>query len=372
MQDRECKDMVNTASLEVKIKKSFAKIHRLKKTEPVFFVFTFLVVCFLFLLDIHSLYTWFNTKREPLHTSIIFSQSEASEKTDKPIIKKIKSATQATEKTETTENEKNTSEHRVLPVGMQKMSAFEHTSEIGTIAHPTLDGGIINAADGVPVYHPAVETVIEGHQNGENGKEGKNKEKNENKENERSGTSIIQTARDKSFSDSWVTSARIKIILEKAALSGKLNYVLSQSDQKHMPASVALLPIVESAYQDNAVSSKGAVGSWQLMSETAKENGISPQERTEFIPSTGAALNYLDQLHKKFGNWTLAFAAYNAGEGRVTQALIENPKASSIEQLNLPQETKNYVNTLINIDQTLLQNEQNTNNTKNEIYQKTF
>jgi membrane-bound lytic murein transglycosylase D len=143
--------------------------------------------------------------------------------------------------------------------------------------------------------------------------------------------------------------------LEKAAVTGKLTYILNQSDQKQLPASVALLPVVESAYQDNAISPKGAAGLWQLMPETARENGISPENRTDFIPSTQAALNYLKQLHEQFGNWTLAFAAYNAGQERVMQALQKNPAATSLEELDLPKETKNYINALISIDQKLTQ-----------------
>ncbi len=217
----------------------------------------------------------------------------------------IKGGQQKEVKKEKKEKIKNTisSVRMIAPPNMQTVSNFQHTSSIGTADHPTLDGGIINSADGLPVYHPAVETIVEN-------KKGKN---NDIANNEISS----QVAIKRSFADGWATSPRIKTILEKAAQTGKLDYVLNKSDQKNLPASVALLPIIESAYHDNAVSSKGAVGSWQLMPKTARENGISPHERSDFIPSTGAALNYLDQLHKEFGNWTLAFAAYNAGQGRV-------------------------------------------------------
>lgn len=229
----------------------------------------------------------------------------------------------------------------ITPAGMQKVSAFAHTSEIGTVYHPTMDGGIINAADGLPVYHP--EPVVKSSANAKI-----------SNTVDTSHDSISITDSKIPIADSWASSSRIKAILEKAASTGQLDYVLKQSDQKHLPASVALLPIVESAYQDNAISPKGAVGAWQLMPETARENGISAEKRTAFIPSTQAALSYLNQLHQQFGNWTLAYAAYNAGEVRVEQALRENPEASSIEQLNLPQETKNYVRNLIFINKSLL------------------
>jgi hypothetical protein len=225
-----------------------------------------------------------------------------------------------------------------VPNGMQTLKAWQHTSVIGTPDHPTLDGGIINANDGLPIYQPPPPKPVDVKQEAKNPSEHYH-----------------------AFSDNWVTSSHLKAVLEKAAQSGKLGYVLKESDKKGLPASVVLLPIVESRYQDSDVSPKGAVGSWQLMPETARENGLLPENRTQFVPSTKAALTLLDNLHQQFGSWELAFAAYNAGSSRVQKALLENPNATSIAALNLPVETKNYVLAIQRMSQ-ILTTQENTGN----------
>jgi hypothetical protein len=222
----------------------------------------------------------------------------------------------------------------MVPQGMVAPLTWQHTSVIGTTDHPTLDGGIINAADGIPVSEPLTRTP--------------NAALNIPKSN-----STAFNSNGAAFADDWATSTKVKDVLERAAAQGKLSYVLNESNEKGMPASVALLPIIESAYQDNALSPKGAVGSWQLMPKTASGLGIDPQERTAFIPATNAALDYLNQLHTQFDNWELAYAAYNAGSQRVNEALVKNPAATSINALDLPQETKDYVYKLMQINQML-------------------
>ncbi len=101
--------------------------------------------------------------------------------------------------------------------------------------------------------------------------------------------------------------------------------------------------MVESHYQTNAVSPKGATGAWQLMPETAKAYGLNNQTRKNFIASTDVALHLLSDLHQQFGNWTLAFAAYNAGSTRVKQAFVHHSTVQEIEALDLPWETTRYV-----------------------------
>ena len=128
---------------------------------------------------------------------------------------------------------------------------------------------------------------------------------------------------------------------------------MKKSDEMQLPASVALIPLIESGYQ-NVVSPKGAAGVWQLMPAVAHDYGITPAERFQFEPATDTALKLLRQLHQKFGSWELAFAAYNAGATRVETALHQQPKATSIQELNLPIETQQYVKKIMQINNFLM------------------
>lgn len=222
-------------------------------------------------------------------------------------------------------------------------SIYTETSIVGNIEHPTIDGGVINSADDIDIYH---ETSVS-----QSTQSVSMSEKHFNNELQPADTNKAIP-----FNDSWVTSNRIKSVLERATQTGKLNFILKQSSSNNLPATIALLPIIESNYEDNAISSKGAAGSWQLMPKTAKEYGLNPEERSQFIPSTMVALNLLTQLHQKFGNWELAFAAYNAGSNRVEKALQQNPIAVSIDELDLPIETKKYVASLHFINDSLAMN----------------
>lgn len=120
-------------------------------------------------------------------------------------------------------------------------------------------------------------------------------------------------------------------------------YVAQKINELKLPKELVLIPVIESEYKCSAVSNKGAGGLWQLMPATAKDFGISSSDRFQVGPSTMAALTYFSQLHQQFGNWEFAIAAYNAGSGRVEKALKQNPSATSVQQLNLPKETKQYV-----------------------------
>lgn len=123
----------------------------------------------------------------------------------------------------------------------------------------------------------------------------------------------------------------------------QFQYVSQKLNEMQLPKSLAVIPVIESEYNCKAVSPKGAGGMWQLMPGTAKSYGISSSARFQTAPATMAALKYFKQLHKQFGNWEFAVAAYNAGEGRVQRALQKNPAATSVQQLALPKETKLYV-----------------------------
>lgn len=134
-----------------------------------------------------------------------------------------------------------------------------------------------------------------------------------------------------------------------------LGYVIAELDKRNMPRALALLPVVESRYDPNAISKAGAVGTWQFMPATAQYFDIKMNwwfdGRRDVIMSTDAALTYLDQLQERFnGDWLLALAAYNAGGGTVNKAIRRNDEAgrkTDYWNLGLPQETKYYVPRLL-------------------------
>jgi membrane-bound lytic murein transglycosylase D len=111
--------------------------------------------------------------------------------------------------------------------------------------------------------------------------------------------------------------------------------------------------LVESGGQPAAFSPKGARGIWQFMPDTARRYGLvvsaDRDERSEVVKSTRAAARYLRDLHQQFGDWQLAFAAYNAGEQAVEQAVARTGQHSfSTIQRALPKETRNYVPAVLN------------------------
>jgi membrane-bound lytic murein transglycosylase D len=128
-------------------------------------------------------------------------------------------------------------------------------------------------------------------------------------------------------------------------------FIHSQTQAKGLPAEIALIPVVESEFNPNDHSIKGATGLWQLMRGTAKELGIkvisSYDGRRNVVFSTTAALAYLNDLGSYFkGNWYLAFAAYNAGQVKVDKARRRSG-SNSFWNLSLPKETTYYVPKLL-------------------------
>ena len=133
-----------------------------------------------------------------------------------------------------------------------------------------------------------------------------------------------------------------------------LPYVWTEVKRREIPAELALLPYVESAYSPWAVSRMGAVGIWQIMPGTARvlklKLGQTCDQRRDVIHSTRAALDYLEQMYNKFGDWLLAIAAYNAGPGRIERAIKRNKRAgkpTDFWSLKLPRETRRYVPRLL-------------------------
>ncbi len=134
-----------------------------------------------------------------------------------------------------------------------------------------------------------------------------------------------------------------------------LHYILGELDRRGMPSDLALLPIVESAYDPFAYSHGRAAGMWQMIPGTARRFGVRQNwwydGRRDVLDSTRAALDYLQSLHAQFdGDWQLAVAAYNSGEGNVIRAIKRNSKAgkpTDFWHLRLPRETVTYVPKLL-------------------------
>ncbi len=132
-------------------------------------------------------------------------------------------------------------------------------------------------------------------------------------------------------------------------------YVVNELDERGMPLELALLPIVESAYDPFAYSHGRAAGLWQIIPGTARRFGIRQNwwydGRRDVVDSTRGALDYLTYLHKlNDGDWLLAVASYNAGGGAVTRAVrrnLANSKPTDFWHLSLPRETRGYVPRLL-------------------------
>ena len=127
--------------------------------------------------------------------------------------------------------------------------------------------------------------------------------------------------------------------------------IVEEIEQRDMPGELALLPVVESAFDPFAYSHGRAAGPWQFLSGTARDFGITINDwydgRRDFVAATGAALDYLEYLAGLFdGDWALALAAYNAGQGRVGRAIRRNAArglGTEWHELPLPRETLGYV-----------------------------
>jgi membrane-bound lytic murein transglycosylase D len=129
-----------------------------------------------------------------------------------------------------------------------------------------------------------------------------------------------------------------------------LFHIVEELERRNMPTELALLPFIESAFNPQAVSSARAAGMWQFMPATGQyfelKQNVFRDDRRDVLASTRAALDYLQKLHGMFGDWHLALAAYNWGEGSVGRAIARNQKlglGTSYADLNMPNETRQYV-----------------------------
>ncbi|KQP35328.1 transglycosylase SLT domain-containing protein [Pseudorhodoferax sp. Leaf274] len=129
-----------------------------------------------------------------------------------------------------------------------------------------------------------------------------------------------------------------------------LFHIVEELEVRGMPTELALLPYIESAFNPQAVSVAKAAGMWQFMPATGtyfelKQN-IFRDDRRDVLASTRAALDYLQKLYGMFGDWHLALAAYNWGEGSVGRAIARNQRAglpTGYTDLSMPNETRYYV-----------------------------
>ncbi len=145
----------------------------------------------------------------------------------------------------------------------------------------------------------------------------------------------------------------LKTISERA--SRYIHYITEKVEERNFPSEIALLPAVESAYDPFAYSPGRAAGLWQFIPGTAKHVGLKHSwwfdGRRDVLDSTGAALDYLASLNKRFdGDWLLTLAAYNAGGGTVSRAIRHNRrhgKPTDFWSLDLPAETRRYVPKLL-------------------------
>lgn len=130
-----------------------------------------------------------------------------------------------------------------------------------------------------------------------------------------------------------------------------LYHIVNEVEQRDLPGELALLPVVESAFDPFAYSHGRAAGPWQFLSGTARDFGVTINDwydgRRDFVAATGAALDYLVYLGELFDdNWSHALAAYNAGQGRVGRAIRRNAArglGTKWHELPLPRETLGYV-----------------------------
>ena len=129
-----------------------------------------------------------------------------------------------------------------------------------------------------------------------------------------------------------------------------LFHIVEEVEKRDMPLDLALLPFIESAFNPQAQSSARAAGMWQFMPATGKDfdlrQNLFRDDRRDILASTRAALDYLRMLHQMFGDWHLALAAYNWGQGSVQRAVKRNERAgrdTDYLSLRMPEETRNYV-----------------------------
>jgi len=150
--------------------------------------------------------------------------------------------------------------------------------------------------------------------------------------------------------EKWYTSKPDYIQRMTARSSRYLFHIVEEIERRNMPMELALLPFIESAFNPQAVSSARAAGIWQFMPATGEsfdlKQNVFRDDRRDVLASTRAALDYLQQLHNRFGDWHLALAAYNWGQGNINRAITQNKRKglpTGYTDLGMPMETRMYV-----------------------------
>jgi len=140
-----------------------------------------------------------------------------------------------------------------------------------------------------------------------------------------------------------------------------LYHIVEQIEKRGMPMEIALLPIIESGFNPMAESPRQASGIWQFIPSTGRVFGLKQNAwydgRRDVLTATRAALDYLQVLHGMFGDWELALAAYNCGEGCVQRAVARNRaqgRGTDFASLDLPAETRHYVPKLLAVRNAIL------------------
>ncbi len=135
-----------------------------------------------------------------------------------------------------------------------------------------------------------------------------------------------------------------------------LYHIVEEVERRDMPMEIALLPMIESAFVSTALSPSAASGIWQFIPSTGSHYGLRQDNwydgRRDFTAATNAALDYLGKLFLDFGDWELALAAYNCGEGCIARAIQKNVQLglpTDYASLSLPNETRQYVPKLLAI-----------------------
>ncbi|MDD2928259.1 MAG: transglycosylase SLT domain-containing protein [Sideroxydans sp.] len=156
--------------------------------------------------------------------------------------------------------------------------------------------------------------------------------------------------------EKWYASHPEYVLRMSERANRYLFYIVEEVERRGMPSEIALLPIIESAFNPGANSVASASGIWQFIPSTGKHFGMEQNwwydGRRDIIGATNGALDYLEKLHKQFGDWELALAAYNWGENALARAQARNRrqgKPTDYAHLKMPRETQNYVPKLLAI-----------------------
>ncbi|MDA8327435.1 MAG: transglycosylase SLT domain-containing protein [Betaproteobacteria bacterium] len=156
----------------------------------------------------------------------------------------------------------------------------------------------------------------------------------------------------------WFTQHPNYLIRTVGRSKQYLYHIVNEVQKRGMPTEIALLPMIESAYNPMAYSASHASGIWQFIPSTGKNFGLRENGwydgRRDVVAATKAALDYLERLHQQFGTWELSLAAYNCGEGCVQNAIAKNQRLglpTDYQSLSLPAETRDYVPKLLALKQ---------------------